>query len=132
MPRSFYEILQVSPAATMVQIRRAYRAAARTLHPDTNPAPDAARRFAEVAAAYETLRDRDRRRQYDEMLRRAASANGAPPQPGTAHFTWSNIASPAPHRPQVEPIDEPVPTDLDRMYQAFFGRRSGGPPPRRS
>lgn len=61
-----YAVLGLRPSADADAIRRAYRSLARELHPDINPAPDAARRFAAVSRAYATLGDPVRRRQYDE------------------------------------------------------------------
>jgi len=61
-----YETLGVSQHATDDEIKRAYRDLARRYHPDSNP--DDARaeeRFKEITAAYEVLRDPERRRRYD-------------------------------------------------------------------
>jgi len=52
--------------ATDDEIKRAYKKLARTHHPDLNPDDkESETRFKEVGAAYEVLRDRDRRASYD-------------------------------------------------------------------
>jgi molecular chaperone DnaJ len=66
VPTDYYELLGISRDASQEDIKRAYRQLARRLHPDANDGdPSAEARFKEVAVAYETLSDPERRRQYD-------------------------------------------------------------------
>lgn len=59
-------ILGVERAATVAELKRAYKRLARRYHPDINPGDRrAADQFRQIAAAYETLSDPDRRRRYD-------------------------------------------------------------------
>jgi curved DNA-binding protein CbpA len=54
----FYRRLDLGPEASRDEIVRAYRRLAHGAHPDAHPGdPDAARRFREIAEAYEGLTD---------------------------------------------------------------------------
>jgi molecular chaperone DnaJ len=62
----FYVILGLERAATVADVKRAYKRLARKYHPDINPGDRAAAtHFRQIAEAYETLSDPDRRRRYD-------------------------------------------------------------------
>ena len=64
----FYVILGLARGATLGDIKRAYRRLARKYHPDINPGDRmAAAQFRQIAEAYETLCDPDRRRRYDAL-----------------------------------------------------------------
>ncbi len=63
--QDLYAVLGVPPEAPEEEIRQAYRAAARRLHPDVNAHPGAASQFREIAAAYNVLSDPKERARYD-------------------------------------------------------------------
>jgi hypothetical protein len=60
-----YEILQVSPRATLAVIQAAYRVLARNYHPDVNAGPSSTGSMRRLNAAYTVLADPTRRAQYD-------------------------------------------------------------------
>src|SRR4051812_29786284 len=62
----FYIVLGLERAASATDIKRAYKRLARKYHPDINPGDRlAAQQFRQIAEAYETLIDPDRRSRYD-------------------------------------------------------------------
>jgi molecular chaperone DnaJ len=64
-PRDYYAILGVQRTATPEEIKKAYRALARKLHPDVNPSESAQEQFKDVTAAYEVLSDPAKREMVD-------------------------------------------------------------------
>lgn len=64
--RNFYKILGVERTATQDDIKKAYRKAALENHPDRNPdKANADSRIKDINAAYETLGDEKKRKEYD-------------------------------------------------------------------
>ena len=62
----FYVILGLDAGASAAEIKRAYRRLSRRYHPGINPGDRAAEAFfRQIAEAYETLSDPQRRQQYD-------------------------------------------------------------------
>ena len=69
---TFYEELGLDPGATPQQIRDAFRALVRLLHPDQHPDPQlkeiAERQMRKLNRIYAVLSDPDSRRRYDEVM----------------------------------------------------------------
>ncbi len=66
--RDYYEVLGVPKAASVDDIKKAYRKLAMKYHPDRNPGDkEAEDRFKEAAEAYEVLGDEQRRGRYDQF-----------------------------------------------------------------
>lgn len=87
----YYETLGISSSATQDQIKEAYRALARTLHPDVNHESNANSVFAKITEAYSVLSKPDVRSKYDHWLLhdqsdQSASQFDLPPNPFAVLF----------------------------------------------
>lgn len=68
MTTDYYELLEVSRTSTADEIKKSYRRLALEFHPDKNPDnPEAEHKFKDLAKAYETLSDPERRARYDRF-----------------------------------------------------------------
>ena len=83
-----YAVLGVDPDASQKEIKSAYRAKARALHPDTNPDPAAEEQFKAVQQAYDAVGDAAKRAAYDRARQNPAGRGGPfggfAPSPGGA------------------------------------------------
>ncbi|HJZ75161.1 MAG TPA: J domain-containing protein [Vicinamibacterales bacterium] len=105
--KNYYELLEITPAATADEVKRSFRAQIAKYHPDKVQhlgkefQAMAADRAAELTEAYRILSDEGRRADYD----RAFAAGGAPsapapPSPAAARATASA-------EPYVQPARRP-------------------------
>lgn len=119
--RDIYGVLGVSRTATQDEIKSAYRKLARAHHPDVNKAPDAAKRFAEIQAAYEILSDETKRRNYDQYgtAEPGFGSGGGRPR-GT--YTWTNVGG----RPSGGPGNFSD-FDAQSIFEEMFGRSAAEP-----
>jgi len=68
--KDYYQTLGVEPGSGEAEIKTAYRRLARKFHPDKNKDKDAEERFKAVNEAYEVLRDKEKRADYDQLRAR--------------------------------------------------------------
>jgi DnaJ-class molecular chaperone len=68
--KDHYAALNLRSSATLADIKKAFRLAASTHHPDRNPAPEAAARFRAAQEAYDVLSDPLRRQAFDDNRQR--------------------------------------------------------------
>lgn len=68
--KNYYDSLGVPESSTQEEIKKAYRKLASKYHPDKNSgSKDAEEKFKEIAEAYETLGNPDKRKAYDSSKR---------------------------------------------------------------
>ena len=65
---TLYSVLSISSGSSGVEVKQAYRRAARTWHPDVCKEPDAEEQFKQIQAAYEKLGNPRFRAAYDAGL----------------------------------------------------------------
>lgn len=76
----YYQALDIGRDATQDDIKKAYRKLARKYHPDVSKETDAEHRFKEIAEAYATLKDPEKRAAYDALGRHPQGENFVPPR----------------------------------------------------
>ncbi len=113
-----YAILGVPKSATAAEIKKAYRALAKKLHPDINRGSAANEaRFKAVSAAYSFLSDPERRRRYDAGEIDASGAD-VPQRPFYSEQSRTG-------RPNRYSSDTDF-ADLGDIFARAFGQRGSG------
>lgn len=107
MARDFYEILGVPRTASEDEIRKAYRKLAHLYHPDKTGGDKAAEeKLKEINEAYDVLKNKEKRAQYDQFGAAGAGAGFG----GAGGFGGF----------------DPAGSPFDDIFEAFFGG-GGGP-----
>lgn len=65
---TYYDLLGVSANASQTEIKAAYKKLVKKYHPDHNTNKDATNQFMKIMDAYELLRNKEKRAEYDKSL----------------------------------------------------------------
>lgn len=72
MEKNYYKVLQVNQNASQEVIERVYKLLAKKYHPDLQSEENkekSAEKFKEINEAYQVLSDKEKRKQYDQILK---------------------------------------------------------------
>ena len=112
----YYAALGVARGASADEIRKAYRRLAQKYHPDVSKEPGAEAKFTEVAEAYQTLKDPEKRAAYDELGSRPQGEEFRPPP------EWARQHAGAGAGASGFSFDE---ADFADLFSRFGGGRGG-------
>ncbi len=116
--KDYYEVLGVARDAGAEDIKKAYRKLAHKFHPDVSKDPGGEEKFKDVAEAYATLKDADKRAAYDQLGKHQSGENFQPPPDWGAHYGAGQSG-----------FDE---ADLADLFAGLAGRGRGAQGPRMS
>lgn len=106
--QDYYQSLGIARDASEADVTKAYRKLAHKYHPDVSKEPDAEEKFKEIAEAYKTLKDPEKRAAYDQLGQHAAGEEFRPPPDWQQQYARSPSSA----------------EDID-LAELFAGLRSG-------
>ena len=115
----YYAALGVERGASADEIKKSYRRLAQKYHPDVSKEPGAEARFKEIAEAYQTLKDPQKRAAYDELGQRPPGEEFRPPP------DWARQHGGSDGQSAFEDVDF---ADLFSRFGARGGNASRGMP----
>lgn len=77
--KDYYSILGLQRGASAEDIKKAYRKLARKFHPDVSKEANATEKFKDIAEAYQTLKDPEKRTAYDQLGQQRPGEEFRPP-----------------------------------------------------
>src|SRR5205814_9880341 len=115
--KDYYAILGVERGASADDIKKSYRRLAQKLHPDVSKEKDAKEKFQEIAEAYQTLKDPEKRAAHGQLGSAYRPGEECRPPPdwekhfgqgaSTQGFSFEDL-------------------DLSDLFEGLAGRRGGG------
>lgn len=112
--KDYYHALGVDRTASIDDIKKAYRKLAHLYHPDVSKDPKGEEKFKEIAEAYATLKNPDKRQEYDSLGSRPSGESFTPPPEWQQRYGAGPAA-----------FDD---VDISDILNAFrSGGRNGGP-----
>lgn len=110
--KDYYKIMGVEESASPEDIKKAYKRLARKYHPDVSKEEGAEQKFKELGEAYEVLKDKDKRSEYDQLRKMGVRGAGGEfrPPPGWESATHFSDAGHG---------------DFSDFFESIFGREGG-------
>ncbi len=115
--KDYYATLGVARDASGDDIRKAYRKLAQKYHPDVTKDPQGEERFKEVAEAYQTLKDPEKRAAYDQLGKGFEPGQEFRPPPG-----WEERFSARGGGAGAFSFED---LDLSDLFEQFSARQQG-------